>query len=133
MARAKKDAVYLPYKGNKPYSSEKIIEGLYAGEPPPYDRESLFRYIGKVLDNETKYDADTIAATKALRDALVGVDLMKQVGIKWKKISQKQEDIHRETIHHPAFTVVMAALNNEFPDDGMTQRQHAVAEIENLF
>ncbi len=130
MAKYKKDFVYLVYRGEKPYNNKKILAGLYGEKAPPYDRELLFGYIKKVLENKVEHDADTIAATKALRDALLGVDLMQQVGIKWKKI---QEDPLPETIHHPATSIVRAALNNKFPEDDKTQKQHAIAELSKMF
>lgn len=130
MAKPKNDVVYLGYRGNKPYKNELIINSLYAGDPPPYDRALLFRYVARVLENQTEHDPETFAAACALRDALTGVNLMKQVGIKWKKITEKDE---RELLHHPATSIVRAAYNNEFPDDGKTQREHAVAELANMF
>ncbi|OAI12967.1 MULTISPECIES: hypothetical protein [Methylomonas] len=130
MAKPKKDVVFLGYQGNKPDTSEQIIKALYAGDPPPYDRELLFGYLARVLENQTEHDPETFAAACALRDALVGVDLMKQVGIKWKKITEADK---RELLHHPATSIVRAAYNNEFSDDGKTQREHAVAELVNMF
>jgi hypothetical protein len=130
MAKQKKDVVYLGYSGDKPYNNEQITKALYAGNPPPYDRELLFRSVARILENKTEYDPETFAAACALRDALVGVDLMKQVGIKWKKITEEDE---RELLHHPATSIVRAAYNNEFPDDGRTQRQHAVSELVKMF
>lgn len=130
MATPKKGYVFLPYRGDKPYNNELIINSLYAGDPPPYDRALLFKYVARVLENQTEHDPETFAAACALRDALTGVDLMKQVGIKWKKITEKDE---RELLNHPATSIVRAAHNNEFPDDGKTQRQHAVDELVKMF
>jgi len=130
MAKPKNDVVYLGYRGNKPYNSSQITKALYAGDPPPYDRELLFGYLVRILENQSEHDPETFAAACALRDALVGVDLMKQVGIKWKKITEEDE---RELLHHPATSIVRAAYNNEFPDDGRTQRQHAVTELVKMF
>ncbi|NOV28589.1 hypothetical protein [Methylomonas sp. ZR1] len=130
MAKPKKDVVYLGYRGSKPYNNEQIIKALYAGDPPPYDRELLFGYLARILENQSEHDPETFAAACALRDALVGVDLMKQVGIKWKKITEKDE---RELLHHPATSIVRAAYNNEFPHDGKKPRQHAVAELVKMF
>lgn len=130
MAKPKKDIVFLPYRGDKPYNNELIINSMYAGDPPPYDRALLFRYVARILENQTEHDPETFAAACALRDALTGVDLMQQVGIKWKKITEEDE---RELLHHPATSIVRAAYNNEFPDDGGTQRQHAVSELVKMF
>lgn len=130
MTKSKKDRMDLAYKGIKPPKSEDIINFIYCGDAPPYDRGLLHRYVGKILKNEAEHDSDTVAAAMALRDVLHGVNLMKQVDIKWKKIPTGPLP---ETIHHPAMSIVIAALNNEFPDDGMTQRQHAIAELANLF
>lgn len=130
MTKPKNDVVYLAYRGDKPYDNEQITKALYTGDPPPYDRELLFRYVARILENQSEHDPETFAAACALRDALVGVDLMKQVGIKWKKITEEDEC---ELLHHPATSIVRAAYNNEFPDDGRTQRQHAVAELVKMF
>lgn len=126
MSKPKNDFVYLVYSGKRPYDNEKILTGLYGKNPPPYDRDLLFGHIKKVLESPLEYDSDTIAATKALRDALLGVDLMKQVGIKWKKRPDDPEYIDPDTIHHPAFSLVMAAQNGEIT------RQQAVYDISDM-
>jgi hypothetical protein len=118
------------YSGGKPPSTEEIIDFRYNGEKPPYDFDSLCRFINKVVDNESAYDADTIGAANALSDALVGANLFKIAGLKFKKRAETDD---RYLMHHPGPSVVMAALNNEFPEDGITQRQHAEAEIAGLF
>jgi hypothetical protein len=118
------------YSGDKPPSTKEIIKNFYDGNQPPYDFDSLCRFMNKVIDNKHDYDADTMGAAKALRDALAGASLPKIVGLKFKK---RTEADGRYTIHNPASSIVVAALNNEFPNDGKTQRQHAEAEIAELF
>jgi hypothetical protein len=130
------------------------FEGLRfeGGVLSDYDLDSLNRFIDSVLFNRPSDDfgvlehyriiresrgipektvtPDEIAAAFALRDALTGVNLPQQLGYSLKSPTEAQK---RETIHHPAFAVVMAALNNEFPGNGTGQRQYAVSEIAKIF
>lgn len=113
-----------------------------------YDLDSLFRFINTVMLNRPSDDQgylkaqenwrrkngipektvtpDEIAAAMALEDVILNdVSLVKLFKLKLRP----SEADKRKCLNSPIYSMVLAALNNEFPDNGLTQRQNAVNEI----
>jgi len=69
---------------------------------------------------------DEIAAAMALEDVILyDISLVKL----FKLNIRPSEVDKRKCLNSPIYSMVLASLNNEFPDNGLTQRQNAVNEI----